>query len=159
ADATLAHQLGVRRPFIVQEQTPGDDYLSSVAKAFSAAAAANGLTIAGTGIWVPGTPSDAIVAQAKRSHADGILLAVFNDRGVKELVTSPRAGLGRKTPVIASDTLLPIDQTLATIGPAALGMYVSSTAPTNDHFSPSGRQWARRFATTQPGGAVDQWAP
>ncbi len=161
ADATLAHQLGVQRPFIVQEQAQGGgEYLHLVVAGFTAAAAANDLTIAGSATWVPGKRNyDALVAQAKQSHADGVFLAGFLDPGVKTLVTSLRAGLGRKVPLIASDTFLPISDVLSVIGPAAIGIYVSSTAPTNDRFSPSGRQWARRFATTQPGGAVDQWAP
>jgi branched-chain amino acid transport system substrate-binding protein len=162
ADATLARQLGVQRPFIVQEQDqPGNDFFGPITTEFSKAATADGLTIAGTAIWVPGKSNDdAIVAQAQRSGADGVFLIVSaDDPGAKTLVTSLRSGLGRKVPFISSDTFVPISDTLAKIGPAALGMYVSSTAPTNDQFSASGRQWARQFATTQPGGAVDQWAP
>src|SRR5262249_20347670 len=126
ADATLAHQLGVKRPFIVQELPQvGGDYLHFLVTRFAAAAAANDLTVAGSATWVPGKPNyDAIVAQAKRSHADGVFLAGFLDPGVKTLVTSLRAGLGRKVPMISSDTFLPISQVLGAIGPAALGIYV-----------------------------------
>jgi hypothetical protein len=109
---------------------------------------------------VPGRPNyDAIVTRAQQSHADGVFFVGYLDPGVGKLVTSLRTGLGRKLPLVSTDSFLPISDVLAAIGPAALGIYVSSTEPTNDRLSPYGRQWARRFAATQPGGAVDQWSP
>jgi ABC-type branched-subunit amino acid transport system substrate-binding protein len=161
ADAMLAHRLGVQRPFIVQEQAvAGDTFIATAGSVFAAAAAANGMTVAGTATWVSGKPNyDAIVSQVRRSHADGVFFTGYLDRGVKTLVTSLRAGIGYRVPFITPDSFLPISAVVSTLGRAALGIYLSSVAPTNDHLSATGRQWARRFATTQPGGAVDQYAP
>jgi YVTN family beta-propeller protein len=160
ADANLARDLGVKRPFVLRQGGAGADYQEAMAGGFIEAAGKLGLRVAGDARYRPNRRNyDALVSRIVQSGADGVFFVGFLDSGLRELLTPLRQRLGRAVPVISPDALTPIPDALNIIGPAAVGMYISSTTPTNAQLSVTGRQWARRFASTQPAGAVSEWSP
>jgi ABC-type branched-subunit amino acid transport system substrate-binding protein/DNA-binding beta-propeller fold protein YncE/tRNA A-37 threonylcarbamoyl transferase component Bud32 len=161
ADASvLAQRLHVTRVFVLAEKEKYVGwYPGSVSGAFLRAAPGHGLQIAGLAGWKPGAGMrayDEVAAKVAETPADGVLIAGYTEGG---LIRALRQRLGPKFVVLASDGFTPISDVLTAAGSASLGMYVSSLEPTNDQLSDAGRQWARRYASTQPRNAVSGYAP
>jgi ABC-type branched-subunit amino acid transport system substrate-binding protein len=165
ADAQWTKRLGVHRVYVLDVNGYGFWYPPQLRDAFMGEAQKVGLAIAGQMTWDPDphhTYYEAIARRVSRAGADAVFLVSFSDE-----FTAPATGLLIRAlraelpsvQIISPDAILPTSALRQAAGPAANGMYVSSTSRTDDQLSALGRQWAQRFATTQPRGAISQWSP
>ncbi len=154
AEAVLAHQLGLRRIFVLRTAASGD-YGVGLTSGFARAARRVGVGIAGSALWNPEAKSyDSLADRVTRSRADGVFLGddVFANGG--QVVKALRARLGSKVTLIGGDGFSFIPDLKKAAGPAAIGMYVSFAGVPNERLGPTGRRFLREFGATQPEGAV-----
>ena len=114
--AVLAHDLGLRRVYLLSTTTP---YGVPIAEAFRRAAVREKVEVAGSGSWGPGARR-AIV----RSRPDGVVLAGFDPTG-GAVIRALRGRLGSRVPLIADDGFLPVPTIVKEAGKAATGMDVT----------------------------------
>lgn len=157
ADAVLAKQLSVHRPFILSAGDLDVRLGTGVAETFAQATRRLGGTVAGLGrwdAWATTRDLDRLAAAAAQARSDGVFLIALPNAATGSLLKALRRRLGPRVPLITIDPLQPVDDYVRHAGAAATGMYVSTLVPTTDRLSESGRKWARRFSATQVGGAV-----
>jgi DNA-binding SARP family transcriptional activator/ABC-type branched-subunit amino acid transport system substrate-binding protein/streptogramin lyase len=148
ADAILAHQLHLRRVYVLND---GGD-VRDLALHFRRSARAIGLGIAGKGQWNPtGAGFDALAQHVRRARADGVFLAGVSGSSGGPLVRTLRARLGARIPLIAANPFGPVSYVFDTSHGAAKGMYISSPGLPSDRLGARGRQFLRAFNATQPG--------
>jgi branched-chain amino acid transport system substrate-binding protein len=152
ANALLARRLGARRVVILSD----GGYGQAEAVYFALAARRLGLRVVGVWHWNPSAAGyTALAAAAARARPDAVFLSGLLDSNGGVVVRAVRARLPLVT-LLATDGFLPISRLFATAGPAARGMYVSLAGLTPNSLGPEGRFFARSFAATQPGQAVNQ---
>ena len=154
ANAIFARELGARRVLVLSDGGYGE----AEALYFPLAARRLGLHVVNVLRWNPRGADYAGLADAvARAHPDAILLSGLLDSNGGRVVRAIRARLPRVT-LLGTDGFLPISGLFAAAGTAARGMYVSLPGGTLSSLGPEGRFFARSFAATQPGQAVDQTA-
>jgi branched-chain amino acid transport system substrate-binding protein len=152
AFAVFAKQLGLKSAYVLEG---GEDYGVSLGRRFILASKKLGVEIAGTGAWTPRAKTYAPLAnRVRRSGADGVFLAGYLFFNGGEVVKALRARLGPDFPIMAGDAFIPVGDLLKAAGPAALGMYVSSTFAAPTRLSPAAEEFVREFAPTQPHGSI-----
>jgi branched-chain amino acid transport system substrate-binding protein len=152
AGAVLAHELGLRRVYVLRS-TSGIGETTTAP--FTRAARRRGIRIIGSETWNPEAESYAVLAdRVAATRPDGVFVGdgLFANGGA--VVKALRARLGSKVALIAGDSFQPIDELLRAAGPAAIGMYVSTTAVAHQGLSDSGRRFVRKFGRTQPAGVA-----
>jgi branched-chain amino acid transport system substrate-binding protein len=150
AGAVLAHGLGLRRVYVLRSTGGIGD---STTTPFTRAARKRGIRIVGSDTWNPEARSYRSLAdRVAATRPDGVFIgdALFVNGGA--VVKALRARLGSKVALIAGDSFQPIDELLRAAGPAAIGMYVSTTAVAHQGLSDAGRRFVRKFGRTQPAG-------
>jgi branched-chain amino acid transport system substrate-binding protein len=137
ADALLAHDLRVRRVFVVSDGTP---YGRGIAAAFRRAAGRLGIGIAGSARW------DRTLPHALRPrHADAAFLGGYPASGGDDAVIALRRRLPVSAPVIVPDGFFDAAN-LAHIGQSAEGMLISIAGPPLDALGSSGQRFTSRLA-------------
>jgi DNA-binding SARP family transcriptional activator/ABC-type branched-subunit amino acid transport system substrate-binding protein len=145
--AVLAHQLGLRRIFVLSD---GEEYGDSLARGFRAAATRLGVHIAGSATWVPGARDEAgIVAAVARARADGVLVGGYN-YGSGSLIRALRSRFGDGLALMVGDGFLNIPDTLRVDGPASKEMYVSLPSVVPASLTPAGRRLLASFRASDP---------
>ena len=147
ADAVLAHELGLRRVYLLHST----DGAGETTTAFRRAAKRLGVAIAGLATWVPEAKSYRQLAQkVAAARPDGVFVGdgLFANAGA--VVEALRARLGRKVVLIAGDSFQPVSQALRDSHGAAVGMYTTTTAVANDGLGKAGRRFLRGFAKQHP---------
>ncbi|MFL5913550.1 MAG: BTAD domain-containing putative transcriptional regulator [Gaiellaceae bacterium] len=156
AQALLAHQLGLKRVYVLSD---GQDFARNLLHGFTHAARKLAVHVAGTSQWDPESASyDLLVRRVARTGADGIVLAGYGGPGPGRLVRALRARLGVGVPLIVGDGFLTISDLLHTAGPAARGMYVTFAGRANERLPAAGRAFVRDFAGTQSNRNVPSYA-
>jgi YVTN family beta-propeller protein len=147
ADALLARQLGLRRPYLLVDGTP---YGRQMAHDFGGALRALGLPLAGAGRWNPlGAGLAAVAARVARARADGAFLAGFLGSNGGTLTRALRRRLGRGFALIATDAFGPVSFLYDDSHGAAKGMFISIYGVPNERLGTRGEQFLREFGSTQ----------
>lgn len=150
AAAVLADELGLRRVYVLRST---DGIGDETTTPFRRAASRLGIEIAGSATWNPGAAGyKSLTARVAAARPDGVFIGdgLFANGG--GVVKALRARLGAEMVLIAGDSFQPIEELLAAAGPAAIGMYVTTTAVAHEGLSDAGRRFVRDFGRTQPGG-------
>jgi branched-chain amino acid transport system substrate-binding protein len=143
AAAVLAQDLGLRRLYVLKsdEENPLDGYVTQV----KLTARKLGLTIAGSARWAQDAENyDAPAARVARARPDGIYFVDLYFEKPEAVLSALRERLGPDVTLITNESA----------GYAEPGMYLTTTARSNESLGPAGRRFVREFAETQPGGAV-----
>ncbi len=153
AAALLARRLGIRRVYVIDEGF-------GVTGAFAPTARKIGLEVAGSETFESRVESyDAVAERVARSGARAIFVSVSGEGGGR-LIRALRARLGARAVIIGTDTYLNVPEVLAATGPAAVGMYVTSTSIPVERLPGGERRLVRRFTATQPASGADTfWQP
>jgi ABC-type branched-subunit amino acid transport system substrate-binding protein/DNA-binding beta-propeller fold protein YncE len=145
AYAMLAKRLGLKGVYVVyMPDWPRVEH----ARPFERAARRLGVEVSGSRAFDPEARSyDGLVNRVARSGADGVFLAAPYADGGGRVLQALRARLGGDLTVMTTDVFQPIPEILDEMGPAARGVYVSTTdtLPVEKHLTPAGRQFARDF--------------
>lgn len=155
--AQLARDRGRQRVFILDDGELG--YSDALADGFAAAARRLGLDIGGRVTWDPATRGYAALAErVAASGAEAVFVAglVINDAGV--VIRALRTRLGDGVDIMAPDGVAPPALLKAAAGPAARGVFVSTSGVPIEELPPPGAAFAKRFARTLPGETVDSFA-
>jgi branched-chain amino acid transport system substrate-binding protein len=170
AEALLAHQLGLRRIFVVRDPDPY--YGAAVAGGFARTAPKVGVQPVGATQWQPSqlaSPSRATAANRvhahalaeliRQSHADGVVLAGVASSYPNAVLTRLQQSLGPRIVFIADDAFL--TQRVAPVVPNLTNFYICAASITDPtHQLPSaGRRFLNAFRATQPGRAADIYSP
>jgi branched-chain amino acid transport system substrate-binding protein len=150
AGAVLADELGLRRVFVLRS---ADGIGETTTPPFRRAARRLGVTIAGSATWHSAATSYRSLAdRVAATRPDGVFIGdgLFANGGA--VVKALRARLGSDVVLIAGDAFQPVEELLGAAGPAAIGMYVTTTAVAHEGLSDAGRRFVREFGRTQPGG-------
>jgi branched-chain amino acid transport system substrate-binding protein len=148
AGAVLAEELGLRRVYVLRSEGIGE--ITTIP--FTRAARRLGVGIVGTSTWSPqATSYRGLTERIASARPDGVFIGDFDAGAVIKAV---RARLGRKVVLIGGEYHLPPSDLLEAAGPAAVDMYVSTTAVAHEGLSPAGKRFLRGFAKTQPDGVV-----
>jgi ABC-type branched-subunit amino acid transport system substrate-binding protein len=153
AGAKLADELGLRRVFVVQ--TTNTDFGRPTATPFRRAAKKLGVGVVGSAPWNPDAAAyDALADRVAAAGPDGVYLAGgwFENGG--EVIKALRARLGRRVVLIAGDLFQPPAELLGIAGPAAIGMYTTTTAVAHVGLGSAGKEFVREFGKTLPDGVV-----
>jgi ABC-type branched-subunit amino acid transport system substrate-binding protein len=142
-NAMLAKELGLRRVYVAQD--PG--LKAEFADPFRRTARRLGIQIAGVANFRDGSKHDRLAERVARSGAQGVFIAGLGSVGGGRLVTALRERLGSRVKILAHDPFLPIADVLAFAGPAAHGLYFSSTDIPPRAQPPAGRRFARDIGT------------
>jgi ABC-type branched-subunit amino acid transport system substrate-binding protein len=143
ANAMLAKELGLRRVYVAQD--PGMKV--EFADPFRRTARRLGIPIAGVANFSDDSKHDRLAERVARSGAQGVFIAGLGSVGGGRLVTALRERLGSRIKILAHDPFLPIADVLAFAGPAAHGLYFSSTDVPPRAQPPAGRRFARDIGT------------
>jgi YVTN family beta-propeller protein len=152
AQAILAKQLGLRTVYVLHD---GDWYGNMVAETFRRAARKLDIAIAGSERFDAQSKSYATLAdKVARSGAEGVLVGGAWYAGGDRLLKALRARLDKRVAIMAGDGFTSIPEVLESVGPAALGLYVSTpdVPPSALALGPSGKRFARDFGATPPFG-------
>jgi DNA-binding SARP family transcriptional activator/ABC-type branched-subunit amino acid transport system substrate-binding protein len=151
ADAVLAAKLGLRRVAVLSDTEP---YGNALARGFRPAARRLGLTVVAAGQWNPGAANDtALVAKVARAKAQGVFIAGYSF-GAGGLIRALRARFGTHLTLIVGDGFLTIPDTIASVGPGAVGMYVSMSGVATESLTPAGRRLVSTFEHSLRGNRV-----
>jgi ABC-type branched-subunit amino acid transport system substrate-binding protein len=153
AHAMLAKRLGLKRVYLLDPG--GTDWKVVHADPFRRAARRVGVGIAGSHAFDPeGKSYDALARRVARSGAQGVLLTGGVGEGGDRVVKALRARLGTRLKIMVTDLFAPIPELLELAGPAARGLYMSTSdvPPAALDLSPAGRRFARDFGATAPQG-------
>jgi branched-chain amino acid transport system substrate-binding protein len=143
ANAMLAKELGLRRVYVAQD--PG--WKAEFADPFRRAARRLGIQIAGVANFSDSSKQKRLAERVARSGAQGVFIAGLGSVGGGRLVIALRERLGSRIKILAHDPFLPIADLLAFAGPAAHGLYFSSTDVPPRAQPPAGRRFARDIGT------------
>jgi ABC-type branched-subunit amino acid transport system substrate-binding protein len=152
ANAMLAKELGLRRVYVAQDPSMKVEF----ADPFRRTAGRLGIQIAGVANFSDDSNHDRLAARVARSGAQGVFIAGLGSVGGGRLVKALRERLGSRIKILAHDPFLPIAEVLAFVGPAAHGLYFSSTDVPPSAQPPAGRRFARDIGTfnTPVGGVL-----
>ena len=156
AAAVLAHDLGLRRIFVIDDRQP---YGGAVADVFDRAAPRLHVGLVGRAKWDGRRPAARLMRRIDRAKPDGVFISVqaFDANGGR-LVRALRRTLGPDVVLIGIDGLKPVGLLRKGAGRAADGLYLTSYLIPSAKLSRSGREFLREFQQTQPGGASPYWA-
>jgi ABC-type branched-subunit amino acid transport system substrate-binding protein len=143
ANAMLAKELGLRRVYVAQD--PGMKV--EFADPFRRTARRLGIQIAGVANFSDDSNHDRLAERVARSGAQGVFIAGLGSVGGGRLVKALRERPGSRIKILAHDPFLPIADVLAFAGPAAHGLYFSSTDVPPRAQPPAGRRFARDIGT------------
>jgi DNA-binding SARP family transcriptional activator/ABC-type branched-subunit amino acid transport system substrate-binding protein/streptogramin lyase len=147
ADVVLAGQLGLRRVYVLDDQS---DIGPLFASYFRRTAQARGLGLAGSAHWDPAGHGFAVLAdRVRNAHADGVFLAGLSGSNLGRLVRALRTRLGSGLTLIGPDPAGPPEFVYEQSNGIAKGMYMSQVgeAPVGAR----GRQFVRDVEATRPG--------
>jgi len=152
AGAVLAHELGLRRVYVLRS---GQGLGEEATTPFKRAARRLGFTIAGSAIWdASASGYDAIARQVAAARPDGVFIGDELSANGAAVVKALRTRVGPKVALIAGDAFQPTSLVLAEAGEAAIGMYVTTPAVAHEGLGAGGKRFVREFGKTQPGGRV-----
>jgi YVTN family beta-propeller protein len=154
--ATLAHELGVRRLFLLHDES-GFGY--GLVRYVGAGARRLGLRVAGTAGWDPRRKRyDDLAATVRRSGADGVLLAgCFCSNGAR-LVADLRAGIGPRPRLLLNDGWTDVSRGLRRVAAAAQGAYMTTAGVPPERLPPAGRAFAERLRAAAGGRGLSQFS-
>lgn len=156
AAAVLAHDLGLRRIFVVDDR---QQYGGAVADVFERAAPRLHVGLAGRAKWDGGRPAARLIRRIDRAKPDGVFISVLAfDANGGRLVRALRRTLGPDVVLIGIDGLKPVGLLRKGAGRAADGLYLTSYLIPNAKLSRSGREFLREYQQTQRGGSSPYWA-
>ena len=145
AHGMLAEQLGLKGVYVLDDGSSEARIL--MADPFRRTARRLGVPIAGNERYNPDAKRfEPLVGRVARSGADGVLLGGSVYAGGDRLVQALRARLGPKFPIMVNDFLFaPVPTVFDLVGPAAKGLYLSSTdgALSERHLPLAGRRFRR----------------
>ena len=152
AGAVLADELGLRRVYVLRStEGIGEEATTP----FRRAARRLDIAIVGSGLWNPEAATyGRLAARVAAARPDGVYIGDMLPTNAAAVVKALRARLGSKVVLIGGDAFQPPSEVLAAAGPAAIGMYTTTTAVAHEGLSDAGRRFVREFARTQPGGSV-----
>jgi ABC-type branched-subunit amino acid transport system substrate-binding protein len=139
ANAMLAKELGLRRVYVLQDPSLKIEF----ADPFRRTARRLGIQIAGVANFSDGSKHDRLAERVARSGAQGVFIAGLGSVGGGRAVMALRERLGSQIKIMAVDPYVPIAEVLAFVGPAAHGLYFSSTDVPPRAQPPAGRRFAR----------------
>jgi branched-chain amino acid transport system substrate-binding protein len=156
AAAVLAHDLGLRRIFVVDDRQP---YGGAVADVFDRAAARLRVGLVGRAKWDGSRPAARMLRRIDRAKPDGVFISVvaFDANGGR-LVRALRRTLGPDVVLIGTNGLQPVGLLRKGAGRAGDGLYLTSYLIPSAQLSRSGREFLREYQQTQAGGASPYWA-
>ena len=126
AHALLAKDLGLRRVYLLQDDT--DLRKGQLIDPFRYAARRLDVPIAGSAVYDPEDERfDELVDQVARSGADGIVLAADPFIGGDRLLKALRERLGTRVTIMAGFYFSYVPDVLELAGPAARGVYVTTS--------------------------------
>jgi branched-chain amino acid transport system substrate-binding protein len=143
ANAMLAKELGLTRVYVLQDPVAKVEF----ADPFRRTARRLGIQIAGVANFSDDSKHDRLAERVARSGAQGVFIAGLGSVGGGRLVMALRERLGSRIKILAYDPFLPIAEVLAFAGPAAHGLYFSSTDVPPRAQPPAGRRFARDIGT------------
>jgi len=156
AAAVLAHGLGLRRIFVIDDR---QQYGGAVADVFDRAAPRLHVGLAGRAKWDGRRPAARLMRRIDRAKPDGVFISVLAfDANGGRLVRALRRTLGPDVVLIGIDGLKPVGLLRKGAGRAADGLYLTSYLIPNAKLSRSGREFLREYQQTQPGGSSPYWA-
>jgi branched-chain amino acid transport system substrate-binding protein len=156
ADAQLAHELGLRRVYVLDDESGYGRHLTG---GFVHAARKLGLKLAGVSPWnAKSTRNSDLVDRIQQSGADGVFFAGYSDTGTGRLLHELKARLEPRLKLIAADGFLKISDLIHMAGAAATGMYVSFAGRPNERLPAAGRAFVDSFANTQPSPHVTSYS-
>jgi branched-chain amino acid transport system substrate-binding protein len=142
ADAMLARRLGVRRAFVL---TDDSIYGTGIAAAFRRAAARLGIRIAGTANW---RHDQRLPERVRNARADGVFLAGnFDPARVPRLIQALRRALPADVKLLAPDGFLVEPWLVNFTGDAAEGMMISRAGLPLERLPTPGARFLARFRT------------
>jgi branched-chain amino acid transport system substrate-binding protein len=155
AAAGLAHDLGLRRIFVIDDRQA---FGGAVADVFDRAAPRLHVGLAGRAKWDGGRPAVRLMRRIDRAKPDGVFISVqaFDANGGR-LVRALRRTLGPDVVLIGVDGLKPVGLLRKGAGRAADGLYLTAYVIPGAELSRSGREFLREFRQTQPGGSSPYW--
>jgi DNA-binding SARP family transcriptional activator/ABC-type branched-subunit amino acid transport system substrate-binding protein len=152
--ALLARRIGASRVYVADDGDP--DYGGMLADAFTRASARTGVRIVGSGSWDPRDPARAGLGRAAaRVAPDAVVIAGTLDNGGVAVLRELRRALGPDVRMLLVDGFTPTNILARRAGRAAEGAYLTVPGGTLDALTPSGRRFARRLRTINPGAATD----
>ena len=143
ANAMLAKELGLRRVYVLQDPSLKIEF----ADPFRRTARRLGIQIVGVANFSDGSEHDRLAERVARSGAQGVFIAGLGSVGGGRAVMALRERLGSRIKILAVDPYLPIAEVLAFAGPAAHGLYFSSTDVPPSAQPAAGRRFARDIGT------------
>jgi DNA-binding SARP family transcriptional activator/ABC-type branched-subunit amino acid transport system substrate-binding protein/streptogramin lyase len=147
AQAMLARQLRLRGIFLLSD---GSEYGGILTSGFRSAAQHVGVNVVGAAAWKPDARSySRLVSAVARSKADGVVVAGYNGDAAG-VIDALRSRFGKRLVLIGGDGFLSIPYTLRTVGPAAVGMYVTLPNAVTASLAPSARQLLASFEAAHP---------
>jgi branched-chain amino acid transport system substrate-binding protein len=155
ADATLAHQLGVKKLYVLNDK---ESYGQGVATNTANAAKKLGITIVKDVAWDPKATSYAALAlQIKASGAQAVFLGGLICENGGKLIKDIRANApGVK--ILAPDGFTPISADVQQSSGQANGMYVSVAGLPNQDLPAAGKAFVKAFSKTIGGAQPDPYA-
>ena len=158
AFAQFAVERDRRRAFVLADGSPGYGYLT--AAAFAAAAERLGIEVVGKARLNAARSSYAgLAARIRARRADAVMLSGFLPKDGGRLLRDLRAALGRRADIMVIDQFGPTAANLLkTAGRAARGVFISYSGVPIEGLPDAGRRFVKRFARTQPGVPVEQFA-
>jgi branched-chain amino acid transport system substrate-binding protein len=143
AAVVLARELGVRQLYVLKSDE--ENSLDALVPQVKLTARKLGVTIAGSARWKQEAKNyDAPAERVARARPDGIYFPDLYFENPDAVVEALQDRLGRDAVLITNESA----------GYAAPGMYMTTTSRANQSLGPAGRDFARGFADTQPGGEV-----
>jgi branched-chain amino acid transport system substrate-binding protein len=155
ADATLIHQLKVKKLFVLND---GQAYGAGVATNMSNAAKKLGITIVKNVKWDPkATSYSALALQIKNSGAQAVFLGGLICENGGKLIKDIRTN-APKIGIFAPDGFTPISADVQQSGGKAEGMYVSVAGLPNSQLPAAGQKFVTDFGKTIGGAQPDPYS-
>jgi DNA-binding SARP family transcriptional activator/ABC-type branched-subunit amino acid transport system substrate-binding protein len=149
ADAVLARELGLHRVLVVADDSTGGSAIHTPEFVDAAHKLAVRTRVY---LWhVEQQSSAAVVAAARRFHADGAFVAAGYPPRLAQVIHALRTTLGRSYPVIGTDYFQAGASIWQTAGGAvATGVYVSTFGLPNAYLPAAGQRFLRAFGSDTP---------
>jgi DNA-binding SARP family transcriptional activator/ABC-type branched-subunit amino acid transport system substrate-binding protein/streptogramin lyase len=152
AGAKLADELMLQRVYVVQSTA---EFGRATATPFKRAARNLGVNVVGSAKWNhEAADYRRLAARVAAARPDGVYVAGAWFENGGEVVKALRARLGHRVVLIGGDWFQSPVDLLDVAGPAAIGMYTTTTAVAHKGLSRAGRKFVRDFGGTLPGGVV-----
>jgi DNA-binding SARP family transcriptional activator/ABC-type branched-subunit amino acid transport system substrate-binding protein/streptogramin lyase len=147
ADVVLARRLGLRRVYVLDDQS---EIGPAFASYFRRAARARGLGLAGSAHWDPaGRGFAGLADRVRTAHADGVFLAGLSGSNLGGLARALRTRLGSGLTLIGPNPAGPSEFVYHQSDGIAKGMYMSQVGEA--HVGARGRRFVRDVEATRPG--------